>query len=352
MRFPWSSSTVETRASYTSALLDHLYSQAQGRASATVAATAGVEAASSFYGRAFQLATVTADRPMVADVLTPALMGMVGRSLVRRGELVLYIDMTGDGLALLPVNSYEVADGPSLSTWVYLCHIATPSGRDEQRVAAMDGVVHLRYATDPARPWRGIGPLEAASLAGKLSAETSAALADESSGPMHHFLPMPVDGEDDTVAELKVDIQTNRGGAVLVEAGDWDKAQSGQNTADWHPRRLGANPPQPLVMLQELAFREVVAACGLNASMLFSQSDGTMSRESFRQAGTAMEATARPVSEELTRKLDSEVTLDLQPLRSSDVQGRARGFAAMVGAGMELERAVALSGLMMADDSP
>ena len=95
-----------------------------------------------------------------------------------------------------------------------------------------------------------------------------------------------------------------------------------------------------------------MAACGLNASMLFSQSDGTMSRESFRQAGTAMEAVVRPVAEELSRKLDSEVHLDLQPLRSSDVQGRARGFAAMVGAGMELERAVALSGLMMADDSP
>ena len=213
MRFPWTSPRVETRASnYTSAVLDHLYSRAQGTASAKVGATAGVEAAtSSFYGRAFQLATVTADRPMVADVLTPALMGMVGRSLIRRGELVLYIDITADGLALLPVDTYEVADGTSVSSWVYLCHIATPSGRDEQRVATQDGVIHLRYAIDPARPWRGIGPLEAASLAGQLSAETSAALADESSGPMHNFLPMPVDGEDATVTQLKVDISTNRG---------------------------------------------------------------------------------------------------------------------------------------------
>ena len=99
---------------------------------------------------------------------------MVGRALVRRGEILFFIDVVDGGLDLLPVKAYDIADG-----LIYLCEIAHPSGRSDRRVATADGIIHLKYATDPDKPWRGIGPIEAASLAGKLSAEVEKALGDK-----------------------------------------------------------------------------------------------------------------------------------------------------------------------------
>lgn len=238
----------------------------------------------------------------------------------------------------------------SPSTWVYELELKAPSGM-EYRVAVADSVVHLMYAIDPSDTSRGISPLESASLAGKLSAETSAALGDESSGPRASFLPMPLDGQDSTVDLLRSDIRKAKGGALLVESGDYDIAQGGQNRATWEPKRLGPNPPQSLVALEELMFREVCATVGIGPALAFGMSDGTAMREQRTAFGIACESLAKPVAEELSRKLDTAVSFDFTPMRASDVQGRARGFAAMVGAGMELERAVALSGLLIPDDS-
>ena len=97
---------------------------------------------------------------------------------------------------------------------------------------AGDGVVHLRYAVEPARPWQGLGPLDVASLSGKLGAETVKALADESSGPRGSLLPVQVDGEDPTLVNLKADVRTLAGRASLVQGSDWDAGQTG-GKADW-----------------------------------------------------------------------------------------------------------------------
>ena len=67
-------------------------------------------------------------------------------------------------------------------------------------------VVHPRFEVDPDRPWRGIGPIQSAALAGRLSAETAGALADAESGPRGGLLPLPVDGADPTVRTV-VDIR-------------------------------------------------------------------------------------------------------------------------------------------------
>ena len=59
----------------------------------------------------------------------------------------------------------------------------------------------------------------------------------------------------------------------------------------------------------------------------------------------------RPVGEILTAELGDQLDtpslrLDLPALFASDITGRARAFAAMVQAGMDVERAAALSGLL------
>ena len=49
---------------------------------------------------------------------------------------------------------------------------------------------------------------------------------------------------------------------------------------------------------------------------------------------------------ELSAKLDTEVTLSFDALYASDITGRARAFQSMVGGGMDVAKAAALSGLM------
>ena len=85
-------------------------------------------------------------------------------------------------------------------------------------------MLHFRYAVDASTPWRGNGPIAVANLAGRLSAETVNALANESSGPVGRLLGIPVDGEDATVQALKSDIASAKGKVALLEAGDWGSA--------------------------------------------------------------------------------------------------------------------------------
>ena len=96
------------------------------------------------------------------------------------------------------------------------------------------------------------------------------------------------------------------------------------------------------------AFNAVLAACGASPA-LFDDADGTSKREALRQW---FMGTVRPLAglleRELSRKLETDVRLkfDNYPL---DLAGRAASFAKMVQGGMDVERAVALSGLAVGD---
>ena len=164
-------------------IIQYALSQAQGNtATAEASAVGALEAAAGFVSRAFSSADVVATGA-AAEVLTPACLGLIGRQLIRRGELVMLIAVEGGRLALLPASSYSVTGEPDPESWRYEVTIGGPSETLTHYGVPSAGVVHVRYAVDPADPWRGVGPVQVASLAGRLSAETAAALADESSGP-------------------------------------------------------------------------------------------------------------------------------------------------------------------------
>ena len=210
-----------------------------------------------------------------------------------------------------------------------------------------DSVLHLMYAPDPETPYRGNGPIAVAQLAGRLSAETVNALANEASGPVGRLLGLPTDGEDETVEGLRQDIGNARGRVAMVETGDWNVPGSG--TLELQTRRFGVEPPTALVALSELATKEVCSACGVSLA-LFGGSDGTALRESWRQLlfGT-IAPLGNKVEAELRRKLSPDLTLTWAGLRASELTGRARAVQSLVGGGMELERTVSLAGLLAPD---
>ena len=168
-------------------------------------------------------------------------------------------------------------------------------------------VLHFRYAADASTPWRGNGPVEVAALAGKLSAETVRALADEASGPVGRLLGIPVDGADATVEGLKTDIANARGKMAIIEAGDWGNA--GDARVGLKSERFGAEPPASMVQLLSAASQEVYSACGFN-SALWGGSEGASVREAWRLAlFGVLSPLGKLVQAELQDKLEDTVTL-------------------------------------------
>ena len=335
---------LETRESaYSDAVIAALVSRAEGKSLALPSATAALEAASGTVGRGFAAAEV--DGPtFITRALTPSIMEIVGRSLIRIGEVVFLIDTMGGELKLLPTEAHDIEGGPDPSTWTYRLTLNGPSRTFTHDDVPAQSVLHFRYAVDPARPWAGRGPIQVAALAGRLSAETVKALGDEASGPTGRLLGIPVDGQDATVKGLQADILNAKGRTALVETGDWNSAGS-DNKVDLDSKRFGAEPPASLVQLVTIASQEVYSACGLNQA-LWGGSQAAAVREAWRLClFGVLSPLGRLVEAELQDKFEDSVTLSWQELRASDLSGRARAFQSMVGGGMEVERAAGLAGL-------
>ena len=343
----------QSGGSYTDALIGLIQGRASG-ATASVGATAALETASSFVARSFASADVSTGNSILATALDPLTLSTIGRSLVRSGEFlaVIQMDLGGDGLRLAPASSWDVQGGADPGTWLYRCTVPGPGRQSSFENVPAAGVVHIRAQVDPQAPWRGVGALQSAQLAGRLSAEVSLALSDEFSGPRGQLLPIPnVDGEDPTVASLKNDISKLAGSLAFVEsqADQFGTGPQSNSTSGWQTRRIGADVPDSSIKIAALAFSEILAACGLSVA-LFDGSQGTSKREAYRQASVAIASLGRIAAAELSAKLETSVRFDWGELRSVDISGRARAFQSMVGAGMDLAKAMALSGLMIPDE--
>ena len=330
MRWPWTKpAPLERRASYTDQRVDAAHEAAETTA-VQVAATAAVEASAGIVGRAFAAATVEADRS-VAEALTPALLGQLGRELIRSGQFIARVRFE-DGLYLDPACDVDLTGSYDPATWRYKLELPGPSTTTSVTVPR-DQVLHAMYAYRLAEPWAGVAPLQFAKLTGSLSAEVTAALGDEATSSVGSFLPLPVDGNDPSIATLKADIKGARGKVLTVESGDWDSAS--RPSAEWQSQRFGAAPPRSLVDLQKQAFHEAVAACGVPPS-LATDAQGVAIREATRAfVFTTVEPLARMVEAEMRRALDAEVRLSFRGLHAADIQSRARAFASMIGRDVE-----------------
>ena len=121
--------------------------------------------------------------------------------------------MGDDFPRLAPAASYDIAGNEDPSSWIYKIALSGPTMQGTVENVPSAGVIHVRYASSPGSPYRGIGPLQSAHLAGRLSAEVSKALADELAGPRGAVcLPLPnVSGDSPEVAALKFRYQESFG---------------------------------------------------------------------------------------------------------------------------------------------
>ena len=338
-------------APFTDALVSAVFAQASGQSLGDPSALGALEAASGLYAAAFAGAKLSPEVP----ALSPGCMALIARNLIRRGEDVHQIMVERGEVRLQPIGSWDVRGGPRESNWWYRCDRFGPSGNLTELVPAA-AVLHCRYAIDSARSWYGISPLGWARATGRLAANLETRLGEEISGPVGHVIPVPSDGGDgsgdDPLGSLKSDLAGARGRTILAEtvAAAWGEGRQAAPQADWKPQRFGANPPATLPSLRTEAAMSVLAACQVPAG-LFDTSDGTAQRESWRRwAMGPLAGLAKIVEAELAAKLDQPVRLDFSGLWAHDLAGRASSFKGMVVAGMEIERAAMLSGLVGAAD--
>ena len=360
MRWPWQSKPEkrESGGDFSDAVVRLIESQAAGTA-ADAASTAAVEAAAGSLSRAFTSAKVSGP-DWLRETVTPEFLAQVGRDLVRSGRSMHYIKMNGAGLvSLIPASSWHFEGGEDPKDWTVRVTTYGPSTSITRNIPR-DGVVFVRWGGAPGQRYVGVGPLRWASTTARLQSETERSLADEAGGPVGNILTVPAgtDGGDDEdgdpMAALKGDIRSARGKALLLEttASGYDTGRTGAPARDWKPERLGPKPPDSLAMIRKDTFNAVLAACGISPALYSDQGAGPAQKAAYQRfILLTVEPLATLLEHELTERLEVAVKLDFTALRGNeDVLARAQSLRRFVESGIELEKALALSGLLAVGD--
>ena len=293
------------------------------------------------WARTLASATVTGEG---AAALTHRVRHRIGRDLIREGESVHRIDASAGRARLVTPSKFQVRKG-----FRYELDLPLPEGATRRVTVDRRAVLHLVWSEDPLQPWRGLGPLQSASLLAKLAVRAETKLGEDLDTPTAHLVPIPSDGGDSQLDSLRSDIGSAKGGAVLAEATstgwDEDRQQSGTKR-DWKAERLGPMIPDTMRTTWKDVLAVVSQACGIPASLTAaSDSDGTQLREDYRRfVMQSVQPVADMIGAEVSEALEASVALGFEALHAHDVQGRAGALAKLVGAGVPLAEARQLVG--------
>ena len=351
MRWPWGGKTEKRQqvgGAYSDAIISLIQSRAGGNSVGEPGAIAALEVAAGLWARGF--ASAELDPPIAA--VSPSVMSSIGRELVRRGESLWAIDVRRGQIGLRPSASWDIVGSSDESSWVYRLDLAGPSG-NETRIYPASSVLHLKYASDPERPWAGVSPWSYARQTARLAANLELRLAEEAGSRVGYLLPVPSDGGDggtaDPLASLKNDLAALAGNTALVEttAAGYGEGRAAAPLADWKPQRMGANPPATLAELRGGTNLDVLQACGIPAGLVSDRAEGSGQREAWRRFGVGtLQPAARLVGEELANKLGVPgLRIHFGGLSASDLAGKARSVGIFVKSGVPLARALELAGL-------
>ena len=350
MRWPWQREKREAN-SYTDGRVLAALSDVEG-AAASAHETAALEACAGLYGACLAGAVLSPSVP----ALNPPCLSLLARNLIRSGESVFLIQVDAGIVKILPAVSWDVRGGIAPESWYYRVDIFGPTASSPtSQIVSGAQVLHFRYSTSPAQPWRGIGPLEWARKSATLAGGLETRLSGEAGGPSGYIMPIPQDGgagdDDDPLAELKRDMARANGKTQLIEttSSGWGEGKAAAPMQDWKAQRYGINIPESVGDLRNAAARAVLNACQVPAA-LFDDADGTSQREAWRRfAMGPLAGLAACIQAEISDKLMIPVKFDFRGLWAHDLAGRAQAFNRLVAGGMDIERAAAASGVLVND---
>lgn len=347
MRWPWSRTETRQSADFTDALVALIEQQAQGQAVAEIGASAALETASGAFSRALSAARVSGPA-WVRRAVTAAILGDLGRDLVRRGEYLAVVEVDAAGVRLQRSSDYDFHGDDDPRSWQVRVTTSGPSLTRTRTIPYTD-LVHVQWSRNAPTPWAGVGASSSASATSRLLAEVERNLGDQAAGPTGTIMSTP-SGSGTTLASLKAAIPKLRGRVVANEIAGQRAAGPGNSGVSPELRKLGLDPSQTLYLIMQEAYSQTLSACGLPPALGIASADGTSQRESLRRwhQGSVLPV-ARLIEQELSRKFEVRVSLgfDGYPL---DLQGRASAFQRLVAGGVDVNEALVTSGLLADPD--
>jgi len=260
--------------------------------------------------RAFLGANVSGTTANVADI---------ARRLVVYGEYVGVVRLIDEQPVVLPCSEWEVmGDGPHPSQWRYRVSIPAPSTTASVELPAT-GVVHVMLQHNAREPWRGLSMLHLAKATMDLLCKSESSLTQEASSLVGSIIPVPGDGSDESVEAILANINSLKGGVVLLQSTqEWGEGGRPPRD-DYKAQRLGPQPTEHTVELWKQAEQSVLRAFGFSESVI----------EGNREAVACfyrllVKPIALIITKELTRKLERSVSIDFPDLKLFDLQMRAR----------------------------
>ena len=336
MRWPWNR-PEERSSTFEGLVTDSIVAAATGGETENADGLAALEAAAGLIGRCFAGAEVTGDK---YNLVAPWVLELIGRELVRRGEAVFAIE----GLALprlVPGGTWDIRGSEDPRGWYYR---VDTFGASEHRTRLVPGasVIHARINVDPVRPWLGRAPHRIASTTATTAARAERSAGAEAKIPSTRIAPVP---SPDEAQRTAFGAKLRAGGVVAVAAGASPVAGAGQEPASrWTPAIMRPDPASAHVELRSRSANDVLASIGVPASLFDPWSDGTATRESYRQLVlSTLQPWGKIIQSELADKLDSpDLRLSFAGLHGADLATRGRALRTMVDAGVPLAEALRL----------
>ena len=215
--------------------------------------TAALETAAQMWSSAL----ASAQGPLPSDCLA-----WLGRELILRGQGILLIDTSMGSLRFIPVWHVDIDGyGPFPESWQYRCTVNSPDN-SFVRLVSGDGIVHLNWATDPARPWRGIPPWD--TTTGAVLGSVEGRLSKEAKTPFGYLLPSRDrrgSPTDDNAENAGYDFANLKGRLITTTGTPQEVAGAGQVANPqqrYSPIRLGMDIPSTLLSIRKDVERSVL----------------------------------------------------------------------------------------------
>ena len=253
---------------------------------------AAVEVVAGRVERAFSSAMVEGG-PLAKRVLTPDVLGDIGRGLIERGESLHLLDMGRDGsAALVPAEwSWDISGGANPETWVIGASVPSPSGTEYVR-RPIGSWLFCLGSRAPWRPYRGVSALYRSRLTWELAGAAEDALLREMRIPTKAIYPIPKgQGGPEVAADLRSQFAAKMETVLFpdsVQGRTTDKPQK-----DWVGERIQPKPTEALVQLSTDVQNRIISSLGGHPALAGSQGTGAADREARKQL---MELLVRPLA--------------------------------------------------------
>lgn len=345
MRWPWSKPEKRS-GSHTEGLLTAFETRANSVSNA--GATAAVEAVSRAVSHALMSCEVEGP-DWAKRAISPPWLAITGRSIVRRGEALSVIRMRGVDLRLTPAGYWswepmQTKDDEDEDDWMVRASTYGPNSTTT-RLLTRDQVVYVAWGAGPDLRHIGRPPTSWASLTARTTGETERSLGDEGASPVAQIIPLPEgsgdvssDDDSDPWAHIRLAISGAKGGVLMPETtrGGHGDGDINAPRRDWESRPVHGQPSEAMVMATREAFTRMLAASGMPPQMIDPTAPSTGMREAVRQFYLL---TLRPITlllqHELSRRLETEITLKHDEAAYMDVAGRAGAVKKLVDAGVD-----------------